>query len=96
MRKYLGYCSSIAELVDDEGYVSDDMRYLCPDTVQALYGIVVNDCVTIWIGDDVCITRVIDTNDYESLASDGGNDVIVICAGNAVARRKEQDWSFIV
>ena len=53
------------------------------------------DCVAIGIGNDVSVLGVIDSDDYEALAGDGGGKDIIIEARDAVARGEEQDGAVI-
>ena len=60
-----------------------------------LVRVVIEDCVAVGIGDDVRVLEVVDGDDCEALAGDGGGEDAVIEARDAVARGEEQDWAVI-
>ena len=49
------------------------------------------DCVAVGIDDDVGIPRVVNGDDCEALAGDGGGEDVVVEARDAVAGGEEKD-----
>lgn len=90
-REQLGHGGCVTELVEDEGGVCGagvDMRR---HGGEGLRGVVVVDGVAGGVGDYVGVAGVVDGEDCEALAGDGGGEDAVEEAGNAVAGGEEED-----
>ena len=81
----------VAQLVEDEGGVGGAEGDLRHHGLCALCSVVVVDGVAGGIGDDVCVPGVVDGDDCEALAGDGGGEDVVIEAGDAIARGEKED-----
>ncbi|KAI7506417.1 hypothetical protein KC367_g144 [Hortaea werneckii] len=85
----LAHGGRIAQLVDDEGSILSAGNQVPGRGLQN--GRVGIDCVAVWVGDDIGIVRMVDSDDRESLTSNSGGKIVVVKAIDPISRRKKED-----
>lgn len=89
LREQLAHGGCVGELVDNEGGVGGAGEFIPGGAVED--GGVVEHGVAVGVDEDVGVEGMVDGDDGEALAGDGGGEDVVVEAGDAVAGGEEQD-----